>query len=123
MRIDAKIIKEIKNQVIKQEIADYSARIGLLNFLAIICRPDISYAISTLSQFMQNSNESYWETLQRVFFYLKRTPIKGLTYKKSAENLIGYIDADWAEDRDIRKSTNNYIFLMQGVPINWRSKR
>jgi hypothetical protein len=59
MRVDAKLTKEIENQAIKQKIADYSARIGLLNFLAVICRPDISYVISILSQFMQNSNESH----------------------------------------------------------------
>jgi hypothetical protein len=72
---------------------------------------------------MQNSNESHWEILQRIFSYLKRTSNKDLIYKRSAESLIGYTDADWAGDRDTRKSTNSYIFLMQGAPISWRLKR
>jgi hypothetical protein len=59
MRIDAKLTKEIENQATKQKIADYSARIGLLNFLIIIYRPNISYAILILNQFMQNLNESH----------------------------------------------------------------
>jgi hypothetical protein len=46
-----------------------------------------------------------------------------LTYKRSAEDLIGYIDADWAGDRDNRRSTSGYIFLMQGASISWRLKR
>jgi hypothetical protein len=37
---------------------------------------------------------------------------KVLTYLRSIKSLIGYTDADWAEDRDIRRFTNNYIFLM-----------
>jgi hypothetical protein len=72
---------------------------------------------------MQNPNEFHWEALQRVFFYLKGTPNKGLIYKRTAESLIGYADADWVGDRDTRKFTNGYIFLMQGAPISWRSKR
>jgi hypothetical protein len=72
---------------------------------------------------MQNSNEFYWEALQRIFSYLKGIPNKGLTYKRSAEGLIDYTDADWAGDRDIRRSTNNYIFLMQRASISWRLKR
>jgi hypothetical protein len=72
---------------------------------------------------MQNLNKSYWEALQRVFSYLKGASNKDLTYKRSAENLINYTDADWAGDRDIRRSTSDYIFLMQRAPINWRLKR
>jgi hypothetical protein len=72
---------------------------------------------------MQNLNESHWEALQRVFSYLKGTPNKGLTYKRLAEGLIDYTAADWAGDRDIRRSTNGYIFLMQKAPISWRLKR
>ena len=72
---------------------------------------------------MQNLNESYWEVLQRVFSYLKRLMQRGLTYRRSAEGLIDYTDADWAGNRDTRKFTNSYVFLMQDAPISWRSKR
>jgi hypothetical protein len=72
---------------------------------------------------MQNPNEFHWEVLQRVFFYFKGISNKGLTYKRSAENLIDYIDVDWAEDRDIKKSISGCIFLMQEISISWRLKR
>ena len=72
---------------------------------------------------MQNPNESHWEALQRVFSYLKGSMQRGFTYRRSAGGLIGYTDADWAGDRDTRKSTSGYVFLMQGAPISWRSKR
>ena len=67
---------------------------------------------------MQNPNESHWEALQRVFSYLNRLIQRGLTYKRSAGGLINYTDADWAGDRDIKKSINDYVFLMQGAPIS-----
>jgi hypothetical protein len=46
-----------------------------------------------------------------------------LIYKRSAEGLIDYTNAEWAGNRDIRKSISDYIFLMQEVSISWRSKR
>ena len=72
---------------------------------------------------MQNPNKSHWEALQRVFSYLKGLMQRGLTYRRFAGGLIGYTDADWAGNRDTRKFTNSYVFLMQDAPISWRSKR
>ena len=37
--------------------------------------------------------------------------------------LRGYSDADWAGDRDERKSTTGYAFLLSGVVISWCSKK
>jgi hypothetical protein len=33
------------------------------------------------------------------------------------------VDADWAGDRNDRKSTNGYVFLLNGTPISWCSKK
>jgi hypothetical protein len=59
MRVDANLVKETTLQALKQQIADYNARIGSLNFLSIQTRPDISLTVSILSQFMTNPNESH----------------------------------------------------------------
>ena len=37
--------------------------------------------------------------------------------------VIGYYDADYAGDLDIRRSTNGYVFILQGGAITWMSKR
>jgi hypothetical protein len=125
MRVDANLVKETTLQASKQQIADYDARIGSLNFLSIQTRPDISLAVSILSQFMTNPNESHWKALERVFAYIKATPNRGPTYRKDAKHggLVGYTDSDWAGDRIERRSTGGYIFLLYGAPISWKSKR
>jgi hypothetical protein len=64
MRVDANLVKETTLQASKQQIADYDARIGSLNFLFIQTRPDISLAVLILSQFMTNPNESHWKALK-----------------------------------------------------------
>ncbi|CAF2066949.1 unnamed protein product [Rotaria magnacalcarata] len=49
----------------------------------------------------------------------------GITYKKGKEDkvsLVGYADADWGGAED-RKSTTGYLFLLNGSPISWTSKK
>ena len=51
----------------------YREAIGSLMYAAIATRPDISFAVSTLSQFLENPGESHWEAVKRVFRYLAGT--------------------------------------------------
>eukprot|EP00963_Diacronema_lutheri_P008156 scaffold718_cov342-Pavlova_lutheri.AAC.12 len=37
-------------------------------------------------------------------------------------NLIGYYDADYATDKETRKSRTIYLFLLNGSLISWQSK-
>ena len=39
------------------------------------------------------------------------------------EGLTGYSDADWAGDKEDRKSTSGSIFLLHGRAISWASKK
>ena len=50
----------------------YQRLVGKLMY-ATITRPDISYAVQTLSQFMQHPKRSHWEAAIRVVRYLKGT--------------------------------------------------
>ena len=35
----------------------------------------------------------------------------------------GYSDSDWAGDRESRKSRSGFIFVLNGGPVSWCSKR
>jgi hypothetical protein len=96
IRVDANLVKKTILQVLKQQIADYDARIRSLNFLSIQTRPDILLAVSILSQFMINLNELHWKALERVFAYIKIIPNRGPTYRKDAKHgsLVGYTNSD-----------------------------
>ena len=39
----------------------------------------------------------------------------------NAKSLIGYVDADYKQDLDGRKSTTGYVFTLGGGCISWRS--
>ena len=98
MRVDHKLIKEEKSTVTKFQIQWYSSRVGSLNFLAVITRPDISHATGVLLQFLTNPNESHCEAVDRVYAYLNTYPELGLIYGLDNTDLINYINADWAGD-------------------------
>ena len=47
-----------------------------------------------------------------------------LTYRRSDSlEIRGYSDADFAGDRDDRKSTSGYVFTLAGGAISWRSSK
>ena len=48
----------------------------------------------------------------------------GLTFSKCSEcvKLVGYVDSNYANDRDNRKSTTSYVFTLCGSCISWKSQ-
>ncbi|KAL0317375.1 UNVERIFIED_CONTAM: Retrovirus-related Pol polyprotein from transposon TNT 1-94 [Sesamum angustifolium] len=46
-----------------------------------------------------------------------------LCYNGGSLKLVGYSDADRSADRDERKSTSRYAFLLGGAAITWCSKK
>ena len=60
-----------------------------------------------------------------MFCYLKGTKDLCLVYSVSNANnpMIGYSDANWAGDRDTRRSTSGYAFIVSGGLVSWNSKK
>ena len=51
----------------------YHEAIGSLMYTVLRTRPDIMFAVTFLSQFMQNPNCPHWEEVKCIFCYLKGT--------------------------------------------------
>jgi hypothetical protein len=98
---------------------------GSLNHLAIFTRPDISLAVSKLSQFNQDPSITHLNTARRILKYAVSTKDFTIKYGGStcAIQIDGYADADWGSDLTQRKSTTGYVFMMNGGPISWTSKK
>lgn len=85
----------------------YSQLIGSLLWVAQCTRPDISFAVSLLSQFLRDPSVTHWTAALRVLQYLISTKDLRLRLGGTLE-CSAYSDADWAEDRQDRKSTSAY---------------
>ena len=101
----------------------YRHLVGKLNYLTIT-RPDISFVVSVLSQFMKDLRLPHWEAVIRIVRYLKAHPGHGILYKANGHLQVeAYTDADWAGSLSNRKSTTGYRTFLGGNLITWRSKK
>ncbi|XP_057515578.1 secreted RxLR effector protein 161-like [Amaranthus tricolor] len=108
------------------EVADqdrYRRMVGKLIYLSHT-RPDITYTVGIVSKFMHRPQVEHMAAILRILRYLKGTSNKGVFYSKNDNlDLVGYTDADWAGDRDDRKSTSGYFTLVGGNLVTWKSKK
>jgi transposase InsO family protein len=101
----------------------YKSLVGSLLYLTAT-RPDIMYAASLVSRFMESPKDSHWKMAKRILRYVAGTINFGLWYTKSDSNqLSGYTDSDFAGSLDDRKSTSGYVFQLGTNLISWASKK
>lgn len=89
-------------------------------------RPDISYVVTKLSQFMSCALQYHMTMAKHTLRYLKGTSNEKLTFNKSEGllSVVGFCDADWGSSDD-RKSISGYgfKFTQNGPIISWKSKK
>lgn len=108
-----------------KKIADipYQNIIGSLMHLAVNTRPDLAFIVSFLSQYNIEHTEMKWKMLKRILRYLNNTKNLGITFKPTGEDIIGFVDADYANNQEDGKSYTGYVFKYAGGSISCESKK
>jgi len=90
----------------------YRKAVGSLVFLAAVSRPDIAFAVNSVSKYLSKHNATHWRAVKRIFAYLQGTSDYGIKYGSGGSEaaLIGFSDADYAGDIETRRSTTGYVF-------------
>uniref|UniRef100_A0A2N9IKQ2 Retroviral polymerase SH3-like domain-containing protein n=1 Tax=Fagus sylvatica TaxID=28930 RepID=A0A2N9IKQ2_FAGSY len=97
--------------------------VGALQYLSIT-HPDIAFAVNKLSQFMHKPTQPHWQSLKRLLRYLKSTIQFGLhIYRSSCSTLQTYSDADWANNKDDRRSTGSFCIFLGKNLISWGCRK
>ncbi|KAL6313098.1 hypothetical protein AAG906_021157 [Vitis piasezkii] len=88
----------------------YRRLIGKLIYLTIT-RPDLTYSVNKLSQFL-------------ILQYIKGSPSKGIFFSASSSlQLKAFSDSDWAACPDSRKSVTGFCIFLGDSLISWKSKK
>jgi hypothetical protein len=107
----------------------YQSEIGSIMYGMIGSRPDFAYTMSALSRFNASPTTAHQGAVKRALRYIRNTTDFGICYggKKQLQDqyptLLGFADSDWAGDKDYRKSTTGYTFILNGGAVSWKSGR
>ncbi|CAA0818610.1 Uncharacterized mitochondrial protein AtMg00810, partial [Striga hermonthica] len=97
--------------------------VGSLQYLTI-SRPEISYAVNKVSQYMSHPHEEHWKAIKRILKYISGSTHLGLEIAKSDNlSVVGFCDSDWAADLDDRRSTSGFCVYIGGNLVSWSSRK
>lgn len=97
---------------------------GSLMFSMVETSPDITFSIADAARFAKNPSQAHTEAVKTIIRYLKRSMSRGITYGGQEKFSIEVCsDSDWARDKESRESISGFIFMLNGGPVSWCSKR
>jgi hypothetical protein len=121
METKLKLLVDTSSELIDATL--YRQIIGSLMYLTNT-RPNICFAVNTLSQFLVEPRHVHLVAAKHVMRYLKGTLDCGLNYDGDHDfTLSGYTDSDWAGSVSDRKSTSGCCFSLGSTMISWQSRK
>ncbi|XP_054729069.1 uncharacterized protein LOC129238050 [Anastrepha obliqua] len=97
----------------------YQSIIGALMWLALSTRPDIFHSVSKLAQRNKDPHSEHMAGIICVLRYLAATTDMKLHYRACKQPL----KLGGGGDRVDRRSYTDYVFLLAGGPISWKSEK
>lgn len=102
----------------------YLELVGTLMYLATGSQPDISYAVGVLARHNLAPADRHYDAAIRVLQYAKYTRTTGVVMKRFEGHVMeSFSDADWAGDKDTRRSTTGSVVKLYGNLVLWHSRR
>ena len=121
MTMNLKLLGDTTSETVDATL--YRQMIGSLMYLKNT-RPDICFAVNTLSQYMVESRHVHLIAAKHVLRYLKGTIDYGLRYVADWEfGLVGYIDSNSTGSVTDQKSTLGCCFSLGIAVIAWCSRK
>jgi Reverse transcriptase (RNA-dependent DNA polymerase) len=96
--VDTPFVQNLKLGMFPDQVPankeQYQRLVGKLIYL-FHTKPDIAYAVSSVSQFMHAPSEQHMEAVFRILRYLKGAPGRGIYFKNNGHLRVeGYTDSD-----------------------------
>jgi hypothetical protein len=107
---------------------DYKSFIGILLYISITARPDLSPAVSAAARFSKNPGIQHWNAIIQILRYLQGTrnlvlQLNGSSFREITNlSTLAYADADWGTELDTRRSRSGYTLYLLNSLVVWSSK-
>jgi len=112
----------------------FQQKIGGVNYVAVITRPDVAKATSKLAEFLLNPSPQHQAIADKVISYLYATRYLAIQFGGTGPSStagpiqIAYSsdlkiasDAAFADDQQTRKSSQGSIICLFGGPVSWKA--
>nr|GFB09121.1 hypothetical protein [Tanacetum cinerariifolium] len=100
------------------DATQYRRLVGRMLYLQAT-RPDVTYAVNVLSQFVSDPRQNHLKAGKRVLRYLKGTPGQGILLPREGPiTLTAYCNSDWLGCPFTRWSRTWHLLLFNGGPIS-----
>ena len=101
----------------------YQLIVEFFIYVMLDIRFNIVYFVFVINRYVFNFDEIHWTIIKRIFRYLKNTLYFRLIFSNFLRFLIDWIDVDWIDNKNIRRSIFDYIFNFENAIIIWFFKR
>lgn len=90
-------------------------------YLMVGSRPDLGFCIGQLAKHVQNPTKLHWDAVKRVMRYMIHTKDLSIVFGGTGTSMtpVVYVDADWAGDRESRRSMSGFVAVMSGAAVAW----
>lgn len=106
-----------------KDATQYRSIVDGLQYLTIT-RPDISFSVNRVCQFLHAPASSHWAAVKRILRYVCFTADLGLQLHSSSSCLLSaFSDVDWAGNVDDSRSTGGHAIFFGDNLIAWSSRK
>jgi hypothetical protein len=116
-----------------QQNTQYRKAVGSLVYIAICTRPNISFAVGVLLQFLEKPNQQHWDSFLHIIQYLEVTITLSIKYQAPRREDLSAnpswsfpkttSETDWAGNcSTLIRSTTRYVFKFMEGAISWHSR-
>ncbi|MBW0497553.1 hypothetical protein O181_037268 [Austropuccinia psidii MF-1] len=123
---ELKDLKDHENKITSSPPFNFRRVLGLLQYIVQCTCPDLSFAASFLSQFLENPKDAHYKALIHTLKYLSGTQTFMLKLgsnlvSHSKTEILGFTDSDWGGGTE-RKSFSGSLIYFYGA-LGWREHK